>query len=42
MFGLLPSEYETVLDKPDTPHAGVLGIVFGFFLGRSSDSRLAH
>ena len=42
MFGLLPSEYETVLDNLIHLTLGVLGIVFGFFLGRRSDSRLAH
>jgi len=42
MFGLLPSEYETVLDNLIHLTLGVLGIVVGFFLGRRSDSRLAH
>jgi len=42
MFGLLPSEYETVLDNLIHLTLGVLGIVFGFFVGRRSDSRLAH
>ena len=34
MFGLLPSEYETVLDNLIHLTLGVLGIVFGFFIGR--------
>ena len=42
MFGLLPSEYETVLDNLIHLTLGVLGIVVGFFVGRRSDSRLAH
>jgi len=42
MFGLLPSEYETVLDNLIHLSLGVLGIVFGFFVGRRSESRLAH
>lgn len=42
MFGLLPSEYKTVLDNLIHLTLGVLGIVFGFFLGRRSDSHLAH
>ncbi len=42
MFGLLPREYETVLDNLIHLTLGVLGIVFGFFLGRRSDRRVAH
>jgi len=42
MFGLLPSEYKTVLDNLIHLTLGVLGIVVGFFVGRRSDSRLAH
>ena len=42
MFGLLPSEYETVLDNLIHLTLGVLGIVFGFFVGRRSDNRPAH
>ncbi len=42
MFGLLPSEYKTVLDNLIHLTLGVLGVVFGFFLGRRSDSHLAH
>ena len=42
MFGLLPHEYETVLDNLIHLTLGVLGIVLGFFVGRRSDSRLAH
>ncbi len=46
MFGLLPSEYETVLDNLIHLTLGALGValgvVFGFFVGRRSDSRLVH
>ncbi|MEJ7771124.1 MAG: DUF4383 domain-containing protein [Geodermatophilaceae bacterium] len=42
MFGLLPNEYKTVLDNIIHLTLGVLGIVIGFFIGRRSDSRLAH
>ncbi len=34
MFGLLPSEYKTVLDNLIHLALGVLGIVFGFLVGR--------
>ena len=41
MFGLLPHEYETVLDNLIHLTLGVLGIVVGFFLGDRSASRQA-
>jgi len=41
MFGLLPSEYETVMDNLIHWSLGVLGILL-FFVGRRSDSRLVH
>jgi len=42
MFGLLPSQYKTVLDNLIHLTLGVLGMVFGFFLGRRRNSHLAH
>ena len=41
MFGLLPSEYETVMDNLIHWTLGVLGILL-FFVGRRSDSRTGH
>ncbi len=42
MFGLLPHEYETVLDNLIHLTLGVLGIGVGFFLGDRSGSRVAR
>jgi len=42
MFGLLPNEYETVLDNLIHLTLGVLGIGVGFFLGDRSGSRAAR
>jgi hypothetical protein len=42
MFGLLPHEYETVLDNLIHLTLGVLGIGVGFFLGDHSGSRVAR
>ena len=42
MFGLPPSEYETVLDNLIHLTLGVLGIGVGFFLGDRSGSRAAR
>ncbi|MBA3783589.1 MAG: DUF4383 domain-containing protein [Nocardioides sp.] len=42
MFGLLPHEYETVLDNLIHLTLGVLGIAVGFFLGDRSGSRVAR
>ncbi len=39
MFGLLPSEYETVLDNLIHLTLGALGIAVGFFIGRPSGRR---
>lgn len=39
LFGLLPSEYETVLDNLIHLTLGVLGIVVGFVVGDRSGSR---
>ncbi len=41
MFGLLPHEYETVLDNLIHLGLGVLGIAFGFFVGGRSVGRQA-
>ncbi|MEJ7704621.1 MAG: hypothetical protein WKF47_13540 [Geodermatophilaceae bacterium] len=42
LFGLLPSEYETVLDNLIHLTLGVLGIVVGFVVGGRSGSRLTR
>jgi hypothetical protein len=42
LFGLLPHEYETVLDNLIHLTLGVLGIVIGFVVGRSAVDRAAH
>ncbi len=42
MFGLLPHEYETVLDNLIHLALGVLGIAFGFFVGGRPASRRAR
>jgi len=42
MFGLLPHEYETVLDNLIHLTLGVLGVGVGFFLGDRSGSRVAR
>ena len=42
MFGLLPHEYETVLDNLIHLPLGVLGIGVGFFLGDRSGSRVGR
>ncbi len=42
LFGLLPSEYETVLDNLIHLTLGVLGIVVGFVIGGRSGSRLTR
>ncbi|MEJ7774987.1 MAG: DUF4383 domain-containing protein [Nocardioidaceae bacterium] len=39
MFGLLPHEYETVLDNLIHLTLGVLGIAIGFFIGRPAGRR---
>jgi hypothetical protein len=39
MFGLLPNEYETVLDNLIHLTLGVLGIAIGFFIGRPAGRR---
>jgi hypothetical protein len=39
MFGLLPHEYEIVLDNLIHLTLGVLGIAVGFFIGRPSSRR---
>jgi len=39
MFGLLPNEYETVLDNLIHLTLAVLGIAVGFFIGRPADRR---
>lgn len=41
MFGLLPNEYETVLDNLIHLTLGVLGIAFGFFVGRRRAGRMS-
>jgi len=42
LFGLLPNEYEIVLDNLIHLTLGVLGIVVGFFLGNRPASRPAR
>jgi len=39
MFGLLPNEYEIVLDNLIHLTLGVLGIAIGFFIGRPAGRR---